>query len=340
MIEQGIYFALGCIVTALGAMMFAPIFWRRALRLTRQRLQLQIPLSMQEIFAERDQLRAEFAVERLRVEQELDRVQAGKARDMAELGRRSMEVTRLTERLSASRAAEQARETEVDRLSRELAERDSLITSLQAEALAAAETASRLRRDSSVSAREAADSRARSVELQASQAKITAEVGGLRTELQEAHELLERLQQDAIENALDSSRLRTLSADLLVAQGKADSLERQLADARAALAAAAEREKRWETTNGAASEQADAAAADIERLQAQKKALESELEAVRRVSSPGPHVNNGGAALPDADGGLRESIHALGLAVAAMTRESRRPLSDESADRDHAQPVA
>ena len=122
MIEQGIYFALGCIVTALAALAFAPFFWSRALRLTRRRLQLQIPLSMQEILAERDGLRAEFAVERLRIERAMERVQASKAADMAAIGRHSVAASRLADEVAALRRIEQARETEISRLSRELAE--------------------------------------------------------------------------------------------------------------------------------------------------------------------------------------------------------------------------
>jgi chromosome segregation ATPase len=99
LIEQGIYFALGCIITALAALMFAPLFWRRALRLTRKRLQLQIPLSMQEIRAEHDQLRATFAVERLRIEQAADKIRATKAADMAEIGRRDVTIADLEAKL-------------------------------------------------------------------------------------------------------------------------------------------------------------------------------------------------------------------------------------------------
>ena len=336
MIEQGIYFALGCIVTALGAMMFAPIFWRRALRLTRQRLQLQIPLSMQEIFAERDQLRAEFAVERLRIEQELERLQASKAHDMAELGRRTMEVTQLAETLSASRATEHAHKAEIDKLRRELTERDPEMASLKAEALAAAEAAGRLRRDSSMSAREAADNRARLVELQASQAKATAEIAGLKIELRDAHELVERLQQAAIERSHETAQSRTLPSDLAAAQSQASSLERQLADVRLALTHAEEREKSLQLSSHTVAEKSAAAAraasAQIEFLKAEKAALERDAEAVRHASTLAAHA--------DADGGLRESIHALGLAVAAMTQDPRRPISDEAANRDQAQPVA
>ena len=144
MIEQGIYFALGCIVTALCALMFAPVFWNRALRLTRQRLQLQIPYSMQEIYAERDQIRAEFAVERLRLEQELERVQAGKAGHMAEIGRRSMEVTRLAEQLATAKTAEQALDTTIVDLRQTLIDRDADVARLGLGLREAHEHASRL----------------------------------------------------------------------------------------------------------------------------------------------------------------------------------------------------
>ena len=336
MIEQGIYFALGCIVTALAAMMFAPVFWRRALRLTRKRLQLQIPLSMQEIFAERDQLRAEFAVERLQIEQDLERVQAGKARDMAEIGRRSMEVSRFADKLSALRVVEQNHETEIDRLSREIAERDSEIGTLKAERLAEAETLERLRRDTAAAMREAADSRAKSVELQAAQAKATADNDGLKMELQDARDLVGRLQSEAITNSLDVSHQQSSSSNLTSAQAKVVSLEQELASAQSALVDAREREKSFHLESSLKAEKgrsADrSATARLEVLQTENASLQSALDLAQR--NPAPVV-----ATTDNDGGLRESIHALGLAVAAMTRDTRRSTSSETS-KDKVQPVA
>jgi hypothetical protein len=130
-IEQGIYFALGCIVTALLALMFAPVFWQRALRLTRQRLQLQVPLSMQEILAERDQLRAEFAVERLRVEQAMERVLAAKAGDMAEIGRRSNEVATAAGEIAVLRAVQTTQAETIGRLTREVTETEAETAALR-----------------------------------------------------------------------------------------------------------------------------------------------------------------------------------------------------------------
>ena len=147
MIEQGIYFALGCIVTALAALAFAPLFWSRALRLTRRRLQLQIPLSMQEILAERDGLRAEFAVERLRIERAMERVRASKASDMAAIGRQSVTAVRLGDEIAALRRVGRAQETEIDRLSRQLAETNAEAGAVKIEFFHAVEHGERCERD-------------------------------------------------------------------------------------------------------------------------------------------------------------------------------------------------
>lgn len=95
-------FALGFLCAGLAALAFAPAFWRRANRLTRRRLEMQVPLSVQEILADRDQLRAEFAVEQRRLEQRVEEANRAHAADRGELGRRSAEIGDLKERLAQS----------------------------------------------------------------------------------------------------------------------------------------------------------------------------------------------------------------------------------------------
>ncbi len=82
-------FASGFLFAGLLTLLFLPALWRRALRLSRRRLEMQMPLSMDEIVAERDQLRAQFAVERRRMEQATETLQQAHAKDMIELGRRA-----------------------------------------------------------------------------------------------------------------------------------------------------------------------------------------------------------------------------------------------------------
>lgn len=89
MIEQAMLFALGFCVASVFALAAAPAFWRRAIRLSTRRVEQQLPVSAEEIAAGRDLLRAEFAVERRRLEQKAEALNLVHAADMAELGRRA-----------------------------------------------------------------------------------------------------------------------------------------------------------------------------------------------------------------------------------------------------------
>jgi chromosome segregation ATPase len=94
-------FALGFLVAGLVALAFAPAFWRRAIRLTRRRLETQVPLSVEEIRADRDQLRAEFAVAQRRLEIDSARLAEAHAADRAELGRRAGELGALKQEMAS-----------------------------------------------------------------------------------------------------------------------------------------------------------------------------------------------------------------------------------------------
>jgi hypothetical protein len=89
-IEQAMVFALGFLVASLMALAIAPAFWRRAIRLSTRRLEMQLTLSAEEIRAGRDLLRAEFAVERRKLEQKAEAVNRVHAADMVELGRQAV----------------------------------------------------------------------------------------------------------------------------------------------------------------------------------------------------------------------------------------------------------
>ena len=67
MIDIGMYVALGFLLASLLALIVAPAFWRRAVRLTKRRIEMTMPMSASDIQADKDQLRAEFAIELRRV---------------------------------------------------------------------------------------------------------------------------------------------------------------------------------------------------------------------------------------------------------------------------------
>lgn len=72
MLQYGLLVALGFFVATLLALMLAPILWRRAVRLTTRRIQGTIPLSMSDIQADKDQLRAEFAMSTRKLEMNVE----------------------------------------------------------------------------------------------------------------------------------------------------------------------------------------------------------------------------------------------------------------------------
>ncbi|WP_210255218.1 hypothetical protein [Ancylobacter pratisalsi] len=79
MIETIMYAAIGFLTATLLALLTLPAVWRRAVRLTRRRIEGAIPVSLSEIQADKDEQRAEFAVETRRLELEVERHQAHSA---------------------------------------------------------------------------------------------------------------------------------------------------------------------------------------------------------------------------------------------------------------------
>ncbi len=115
-------FALGFLVAGLIALAAAPAFWRRAIRLSTRRLEMQLPLSPEEILAGRDLLRAEFAVERRRLEQKIEALNLVHAADMTELGRRAATIAGQDAELLALSQHGSERGAELAALQRALAE--------------------------------------------------------------------------------------------------------------------------------------------------------------------------------------------------------------------------
>ncbi|PCH46054.1 MAG: hypothetical protein COC23_04885 [Hyphomicrobiales bacterium] len=100
MLESGLFFTLGFLASALLALMVAPVIWRRAVVLTRQRIESSVPLTLNEIQADKDQLRAEFAMSTRRLEVSLEQLKDRAAEQVIEVNRRRDEVLALEEEQS------------------------------------------------------------------------------------------------------------------------------------------------------------------------------------------------------------------------------------------------
>jgi len=105
MIEPIMYFGIGFLVAALAVLLFIPLVHNRAVRLTMRRLEAATPLSIAEIRADKDQLRAEFAMSTRRLEMSVEQMKTKTTTQLAELGKKSDAINQLKKELGEKTAA-------------------------------------------------------------------------------------------------------------------------------------------------------------------------------------------------------------------------------------------
>jgi chromosome segregation ATPase len=314
MIEPIMYIGIGFLFAGLLVIGVIPLVHARAVRLTRKRLEAMTPMSLAEIQAEKDQLRAEFAMTTRRLEMGVEQLKTKSNNQLAELGKKSEAIGRLrlelnekTETMFALEAREKQLIEEVASARAELATRTEALAATE-QWLAGARTqmgevTGRLD-DSS----RAADSQR--VELVALRAQVEALHGQIEAYEMEAKDLNARLaaksaEAEASSRVLAEERTRTevlgnrvneLERHLLAQTTEAEILERRVqelnmrADEQGRLLGErdyAASQLRSET-EAAARKEADMRAefteaeniskAGTERLRAEKIMLESQLK--------------------------------------------------------------
>src|SRR3984893_9615299 len=105
MIEPIMYFGIGFLFAALIGLVVVPLVHGRAVRLTMRRLEAATPLSMAEIQADKDQLRAEFAMSTRRLEMSVEQLKTRSTSQFAELGKKGDAINRLKIELGEKTAA-------------------------------------------------------------------------------------------------------------------------------------------------------------------------------------------------------------------------------------------
>jgi chromosome segregation ATPase len=105
MIESVMYFGIGFLVAALLGLLFVPLVHNRAVRLTMKRLEAATPLSIAEIRADKDQLRAEFAMSTRRLEMSVEKMKTKTTTQLADLGKKTDAINQLKKELGEKTAA-------------------------------------------------------------------------------------------------------------------------------------------------------------------------------------------------------------------------------------------
>jgi len=100
MIESIMFFAGGFLVASLLALVLISSVHHRAVRLTQRRLEDSIPVSLTEIQADRDKLRAKFAMSARRLEMTVEQLKAKVTNQLGEIARKSEAIARLKAELA------------------------------------------------------------------------------------------------------------------------------------------------------------------------------------------------------------------------------------------------
>jgi len=108
MIESIMYFAVGFLVASLLALALISAVHHRAVRLTQRRLEDSIPVSLTEIQADRDKLRAKFAMSTRRLEVTVEQLEAKVTSQLGEIARKSEAIAKLKAQLTEKNAVSDA----------------------------------------------------------------------------------------------------------------------------------------------------------------------------------------------------------------------------------------
>jgi chromosome segregation ATPase len=318
MIEPIMYLAIGFLVSMLFGLMIVPLVHNRAVRLTTKRMEAATPLSMAEIQADKDQLRAEFAMSARRLEMSVDQLRNKTTSQLAELGKKSDAINRMKLELGEKTAtifSLEAREKSIKDQMRATEEEFAAKTQL----LRGAETAlidkqaelARLNHDLSDKSMVA---ESRQVELVTVRAQIDAlqgRVGDAEKEFSETQARLEqqRGQSDAATRELGEARERVenlshrvtdLDRQLMLQVKEAEMLNSRISDLENRLAAQGKLLAEREYENKQLREAAEAAgrlekelrdeivalnsgksSPAMEKLRSEKAALEDQLSLAR-----------------------------------------------------------
>lgn len=99
MIQTALYFALGFLAAVLLALLVVPPIWRRATYLTRRRVEAEIPLTLNEIQAQRDGLRAEHALANRKLELMLENAKEKAGRLLADVSEKDRLAAKFAQEL-------------------------------------------------------------------------------------------------------------------------------------------------------------------------------------------------------------------------------------------------
>ena len=145
MVQSLLLFTLGFLVASLLALLFAPLLWRRAQTIMRRKVEAIVPMSLDEVRADRDALRAEHAMAMRRLEVENEEVRRIDAEHVIEIGRGKEALKQQADAIARRDARIAALERREEQLTEQLRKRERELSALQVTAQTAAREVKRQR---------------------------------------------------------------------------------------------------------------------------------------------------------------------------------------------------
>ena len=346
MVQSVLFFALGFLCAVFLVSLIAPAVWRRAVVLTRRRLEASLPLTPAEIQADKDRVRAEYAMTTRRLEMTVKGLQEKAAEQLVEIGRgrealkglavEKKDKNQALSDLQAKTAELRQREEDQQRLSDRLAQTERALEKRALEL----QKLEQMYDDASFS------SSNRQIELVARESeleKLANDIAALRSQRKEADRrsqdivseskaAREALKVEKKKSADLDKKVERLLATLADREEKLDRREKELARPR-------ERSKEAVAANGVARLAADADAKDedldkaIAKLEGDRERLEARLTVLARENKRlKTDLAASGTANPEqladarpAGAGLREQMNELAAEVVNLTMKLDGP---------------
>ncbi|PBC10272.1 hypothetical protein [Mesorhizobium sp. WSM3859] len=345
MVQSVLFFALGFLCAVFLVSLIAPAVWRRAVVLTRRRLEASLPLTPAEIQADKDRVRAEYAMTTRRLEITVKNLQEKVAEQVVEIARghealkglavEKKDKNQALSDLQAKNAELRQREEDLHRLSEKHAQAERALEKRALEL----QKLEQMYDDASFS------SSNRQIELVARESeldKLASDIAVLRSQRKEADKRNQEIvsESKAAREALKAEKRKTaelekkverLLATLADREEKLDRREKDLARMR-------ERSKETAAVNGVArlSAGADTKGDDVDkaiaRLEGDRERLEARLTALARENKRlKTDLADSGAAKPESAGdprsgaGLREQMNELAAEVVNLTMKLDGP---------------
>ncbi|MGD9844499.1 MAG: hypothetical protein AB7O60_16515 [Variibacter sp.] len=280
MVEPLMYAGLGFLIASLLALIILPFVHARAVRLTTRRIEDAAPISVAEIQADKDQLRAEFAMSTRRLEMSVEQLKAKTTGQLAELGKKTEVITRLKAELaekSASVSALEARDKAIrDQLKASEEELNLKTNSLRETDRQLTEKLAELEKTTSDRDAHSLTTDSQRIEIVALRTQVATlrdQTGELEKEIKVTSERLAREQIDAAaaSKSLDEERTKATQLGERIGQ-----LEHQLAGQTAEAEMLARRFSDLEATLSVQSQQ-------LELVRTERDQLRTELEAASRL---------------------------------------------------------